>query len=123
MKRTSAVEAFSALAHDSRLAIIRLLVPEGPDGLPAGEIGRKLAIPASALTFHLTRLRSAGLISVRRNGQQMIYAACYDEMQHLMGFLSENCCRLDARGCSPDCPQPLPTRKKQKRTRQKIPAT
>ncbi len=119
MENQPAVDALAALAHDSRLAIIRLLVPEGPDGLPAGEIGRKLVIPASALTFHLTRLRYAGLVSARRNGQQMIYAVAYDGMQRLVGFLTENCCQNTAQGCSSDCPQPLPTRKKQKRTRQK----
>ena len=121
MEIFSAVDALSALAHESRLAIFRLLVPEGPDGLPAGEIGNRLGIAANALSFHLTRLRYAGLVSVRRSGQQMIYAAAYDGMQHLMEFLTENCCQLDARGCSLDCPQPMPTRKKQKRTRQKVP--
>ena len=120
MENRSAVDALSALAHESRLAIFRLLVPEGPDGLPAGEIGKRLGIAANALSFHLTRLRYAGLVSVRRNGQQMIYAAAYDGMQRLMGFLTKNCCQLDARGCSSDCPQPLPTRKKHKRTRQKV---
>ncbi len=120
MENWSAVDALSALAHESRLAIFRLLVPEGPDGLAAGQIGKRLGIPANALSFHLTRLRYAGLVSVRRNGQQMIYAAAYDGMQRLMGFLTENCCQLDARGCSSDCPQPLPTRNKQKRTRQKV---
>ena len=118
MQIRSAVEAFSALAHDARLAIIRLLVPEGPDGLPAGEIGRKLIIPASALTFHLTRLRSAGLISVRRNGQQMIYAACYDEMQRLVGFLTENCCQNSVEGCTPECPQTRPVDTDEKRRAQ-----
>ena len=122
MEHLSAVDALSALAHDSRLAIFRVLVPEGPDGLPAGEIGKRLGIAANALSFHLTRLRFAGLVSVRRNGQQMIYAAAYDGMQRLMGFLTENCCQLDARGCSSDCPQPVPTRKQPKRTRQKVPA-
>ncbi len=120
MENWSAVDALSALAHESRLAIFRLLVPEGPDGLPAGEIGKRLGIAANALSFHLTRLRYAGLVSVRRNGQQMIYAAAYDGMQRLMGFLTENCCQLDAQGCSSDCPEPLPTRKNQKRTRQKV---
>ncbi len=119
MEHLSAVDALSALAHDSRLAIFRVLVPEGPDGLPAGEIGKRLGIAANALSFHLTRLRYAGLVSVRRNGQQLIYAAAYDGMQRLMGFLTENCCQLDARGCSSDCPPPVPTRTKQKRTRQK----
>ncbi len=120
MEHLSAVDALSALAHDSRLAIFRVLVPEGPDGLPAGEIGKRLGIAANALSFHLTRLRYAGLVSVRRNGQQMIYAAAYDGMQRLMGFLTENCCQLDAGGCSSDCPQPVPTRKNQKRARRKV---
>ncbi len=120
MEIHSAIEALSALAHDSRLAIFRLLVPEGSDGLRAGEIGERLGIPANALSFHLTRLRYAGLVTVRRNGRERIYAAAYDGMQSLMGFLTENCCQYDDRGCSSDCPQPLPTRKKQKRTRQKV---
>jgi len=120
MEHSSAVDALSALAHESRLAIFRLLVPEGPDGLSAGEIGQRLGIAANALSFHLTRLRYAGLVSVRRNGQQMIYAAAYDGMQRLMGFLTDNCCRLDARGCSSDCPQPSSARKKQERIRQKV---
>ena len=119
MENQSAVEALSALAHESRLAIFRLLVPEGPDGLAAGVIGKSLGIPANALSFHLTRLRHAGLVTVRRNGQQMIYAAAYDGMQNLMGFLTENCCQKDARGCSSDCPEPLAPQKKQNRTQQK----
>ncbi len=120
MEEQIAVAALSALAHNSRLAIFRLLVPEGLDGLAAGEIGRRLGIAPNALSFHLARLRYAGLVTVRRNGQQMIYAAAYDGMQRLMGFLTENCCQNAAQGCSSDCPQPLPTRKKQKQTRQKI---
>ena len=120
MEIQTTVAALSALAHESRLAIFRLLVPEGLDGLAAGVIGKRLGIPANALSFHLTRLRYAGLVTVRRNGQQMIYAAAYDGMQRLMGYLTENCCQMDAQGCSSDCPEPLPTRKKQKRTRQKV---
>ena len=115
MERQSAVDALSALAHDSRLAIFRLLVPAGPDGLPAGEIGKRLGIAANALSFHLTRLRYAGLISVRRNGQQMIYAACYGEMQRLVGFLTENCCRNSIDGCTPECPQTKPVDTGEKR--------
>jgi DNA-binding transcriptional ArsR family regulator len=118
MENQSAVEAFSALAHESRLAIFRLLVPEGPDGLPAGEIGKRLGIAANALSFHLTRLRYAGLVSVRRNGQQMIYAACYDEMQRLMGFLTENCCRNSVEGCGAECPPTEPVDTDEKRRAQ-----
>ena len=114
MEKGTAVEALAALAHESRLAIFRLLVPEGPGGLPAGEIGNRLGIPANTLSFHLTRLRHAGLVTVRRNGQQMIYAAAYDGMQRLMGFLTENCCQKDARGCSSECPQGQPNERKGK---------
>ena len=120
MEIHSAVEALSALAHQSRLAIFRLLVPEGLDGLAAGVIGKRLGIPANALSFHLTRLRYAGLVTVRRNGQQMIYAAAYDGMQRLMGFLTENCCQMDAQGCSSDCPEPSASETNEKHGRRKV---
>ena len=92
MEDQAAAEVLSALAHKSRVAVLRLLVPEGPDGLAAGVIGHRLGIPANALSFHLTRLRYAGLVTVRRNGQQMIYAAAYDGMQRLIGYLTEKVC-------------------------------
>ncbi len=121
MELQSAIHALSALAHESRLAIFRLLVPEGSDGLTAGEIGERMGIPANALSFHLTRLRYAGLVTVRRNGRQMIYAAAYDGMRSLMGFLTENCCQEDPEGCSSDCPQPSSAwtnkRQRQRKTR------
>ncbi len=120
MEEQSAVEALSALAHESRLAVFRLLVPEGSDGLTAGEIGERLGIAANALSFHLTRLRYAGLITVRRNGRERIYAAAYDGMQRLMGFLTENCCQEDPEGCSPDCPQPSSSTTNEQQGRQKV---
>lgn len=104
MEQGTDIDALSALAHESRLAIFRLLVPAGPEGLPAGEIGKRLGIAANALSFHLTRLRHAGLVSVRRNGQQMIYAAGYERMQQLVAHLTEDCCRNTAQGCSSNCP-------------------
>ncbi len=120
MEPQSAIEALSALAHESRLAIFRLLVAEGSDGLAAGEIGERLDIPANALSFHLTRLRYARLVTVRRNGRERIYAAAYDGMQSLMGFLTENCCQRDPRGCSSDCPQPSSSETGEKPDRQKV---
>ncbi len=119
MEPQSAIDALSALAHQSRLAVFRLLVPEGSDGLTAGEIGQRLGIPANALSFHLTRLRYAGLITVRRNGRERIYAAAYDGMQSLMGFLTENCCQKDPEGCSPDCPPPSSTQTNKSQGRRK----
>ncbi len=104
MEESSVIEALSALAHDSRLAIYRLLMQEGANGLPAGQVGQRLGIPANALSFHLTRLRYAGLVTSRRNGRQIIYAADYGGMQKLMGFLTENCCHNVPEGYSSDCP-------------------
>ncbi len=120
MEEQSAVEALSALAHESRLAVFRLLVPQGSDGLTAGMIGERLGIPANALSFHLTRLRYAGLVTVRRNGRERIYAAAYDGMQRLMGFLTENCCQMDAQGCSSDCPKPSSSTTNEQQGRQKV---
>ncbi len=120
MEEQSAVEALSALAHESRLAVFRLLVPQGSDGLTAGMIGERLGIPANALSFHLTRLRYAGLVTVRRNGRERIYAAAYDGMQSLMGFLTDNCCQRDPQGCSSDCPQPSSSTTNERQGRQKV---
>jgi len=103
------IEALSALAQNSRLGIFRLLITAGRDGLPAGEIGRKLAIPANSLSFHLTRLRYAGLVRGRRYGRQIFYAANFGNMRKLMEYLTENCCESSSQGCSPDCPKPETT--------------
>jgi ArsR family transcriptional regulator len=112
MKKTEIVAALAALAQDSRLDMFRLLVQAGPKGLGAGEIAARLAIAASNLTFHADRLRHAGLITVRRDGRHMIYAARYESMRTLVAYLSENCCKgVDPSGAS--CAKPS-TRKRVK---------
>lgn len=98
MDPTQAVDALGALAHEHRLAIYRLLVERGPDGLAAGAIAERLGMPPSSLTFHLQHLRRAGLVEQRRASRQLIYAADFARMRALVGFLTENCCR-DA--CAP----------------------
>lgn len=92
MESPQAVTALSALGHDTRLALFRLLVQRGPDGLSAGFIAERLGIPPSSLTFHVQHLQRAGLITQRRVGRQLIYAADYGAMNGLVGFLTENCC-------------------------------
>ena len=104
-----AVEALGALAHDHRLAVFRMLVTRGPDGLPAGEIAERLDIPPSSLTFHVQALTRAGLIRQRRDGRQLIYSAEFDAMNDLVGFLTENCCRDSRLDCSEVC-APAPAR-------------
>ncbi len=89
---STAVTALSALAQEHRLALFRLLVQAGPEGLPAGAIAGKLGVPASSLSFHLAHLNRAGLVSQTRHGRSLIYAADYAAMNALLGYLMENCC-------------------------------
>lgn len=92
MKSPRAIEALGALAQEHRLAVFRLLVQAGEDGLPAGAIAEALKIPNSSLSFHLTHLTRAELIQQRRQGRSLIYTADYEAMNALVGFLMENCC-------------------------------
>ena len=115
MEKTDAVAALAALAQDNRLDVFRLLVQAGADGLPAGEIANTLGLAPNTLSFHFDRLRQAGLVTVKRQGRSMIYAARYDGMNALIGYLTENCCRgADARGgrgCNPVRPHALVPRR------------
>jgi DNA-binding transcriptional ArsR family regulator len=101
MENDHALAALAALAQDSRLAIFRLLVEAGPQGRPAGHVAEQLNLAPSALTFHFDRLRAAGLVTVRRDGRSMIYAAQYDTMNALLAYLTENCCQGAQSGCAP----------------------
>jgi len=87
-----AIAALAALAQDNRLDVFRLLVQAGPDGMSAGAIAEALDLPPNTLTFHFDRLRMAGLATVRRDGRSMIYAAQFETMNSLLGFLTDNCC-------------------------------
>lgn len=100
-KLSKAVEALSALAHEGRLSIFRLLVRAGRGGLAAGEISRKLDILPNTLSASLTVLAHAGLITSRREGRCVIYAADYGRMSNLLGYLMEDCCNSDRAICAP----------------------
>lgn len=99
MERTDAVAALAALAQDNRLDVFRLLVQAGPEGMPAGAVAEALGLAPNTLTFHFDRLRHAGLVSVRRDGRSMIYAARYETMNALLAFLTENCCQGNPEQC------------------------
>lgn len=92
MASSDAVSALAALAHASRLAAFRLLVQAGPAGLAASRIAAALGMPASSLSFHLKELAHAGLVTARQDGRFVLYAAQYETMNALLGFLTENCC-------------------------------
>jgi ArsR family transcriptional regulator len=103
MKTPHVIEALGALAHEHRLAVYRLLVERGPQGLPAGAIGEGVGLVPSSLTFHLQALQRAGLILQRREGRQLIYSADFDAMNGLVGYLTENCCAGDDQACATAC--------------------
>jgi DNA-binding transcriptional ArsR family regulator len=88
-----AVLALSALAHESRLQVHRLLVQAGEDGLSAGAIAEQLGLPASSLSFHLTHMQAAEMVKQRRDGRSLIYSVNFECMDALMAYLQENCCQ------------------------------
>ena len=104
MKSSDIVIALEALAQESRLGIFRVLVASGPDGLPAGKIAERMRLPAPTLSFHLSQLKYAGLITCRRDGRSLIYSADFSAMNGLVAFLTENCCGGNMAQCIPSPP-------------------
>src|SRR5437016_825058 len=99
MEIKTAVAALGALAQETRLAIFRLLIAAGPQGVSAGSIGEKLDVPPATLSFHLKELGHAKLVTPRQEGRFIYYSANFEEMAALMTFLTENCCK----GMPQDC--------------------
>lgn len=93
MKSKLAIEALSALAHETRIAVFRLLVRRGPAGLPAGDIATRLGVHAATLSHHLGLLERAGLLRSWRVQRQIFYAAEFGTMRRLLGYLADDCCR------------------------------
>lgn len=103
VKKKVIVQRLVALAHETRLEVYQMLMQAGPEGAAAGWLAEQLAVAPSALSFHLTRLKQAGLIHSWRVGQNILYAADFQQMQHLVGFLTDNCCRQSDTSCEPVC--------------------
>jgi DNA-binding transcriptional ArsR family regulator len=100
MNQDHAIESFTALAQESRLAIFRLLVREEPSGLPVGEISRRLNIVPSTLSGHLGVLKRAGLLRSTRHQREIHYAANLDAMGNLIRFMLEDCCDGQVNNCN-----------------------
>jgi DNA-binding transcriptional ArsR family regulator len=111
MKPDIAVTRLAALAQESRLAIFRLLVQKGPEGLCAGDIAEKIGVPPATLSFHLKELSHAGLLQSRQEGRFIYYAPDFDAMNGLVSYLTENCC--GGQSCGPVC-VPKPARKEKR---------
>ena len=92
METKQAITALAALAQQSRLAVYRLLVETGPEGLAATRIADKLDIAPSSLSFHLKELTHAELVVQRQEGRSIIYTANFSTMSCLITFLTNNCC-------------------------------
>jgi ArsR family transcriptional regulator len=96
----AAVKGLSALAQETRLAIFRMLVQQGPAGLAAGSIGDALKLAPATLSFHLRELSHAGLVCTRQQSRFIYYSADFSAMNALLGYLAENCCRASG-ACTP----------------------
>lgn len=105
LQSKEAVMVLAALAQESRLAVFRMLVQVGPEGMAATRISEQLGVPASSLSFHLKELAHAGLVTTRQEGRFVYYAANFSRMNDLMAFLTDNCCGGNpcAPVCSTDC--------------------
>jgi len=108
MKTAEVISALGALAHEHRLGIYRLLVEQGPGGLPAGAIGERVGLVPSSLTFHLQSLQRAGLINQVRASRQIIYSADYSVMNGLVSYLTDKCCSASGESCATSCVAPAP---------------
>jgi ArsR family transcriptional regulator len=110
-----AIAALGALAQETRLAIFRLLVERGPEGLAAGAIAEALGVAPATLSFHLQQLLNAGLIAQRRSSRSLIYSADFAAMNGLVAYLTENCCGAGS-VCAPLCDMPAkPARRRTRR--------
>lgn len=101
MESSAALGALSALAHEGRLAVFRLLVKAGPGGMPAGDIARKLQTAANTMSAQLLVLSNAKLIKARREGRSIIYAVDFEQMSSLLLFLTKDCCGGKIEVCGP----------------------
>ncbi len=110
MTDANALAALSALAHEHRLQVFRLLVRHSPEGLAAGDIAAHLQLPPSSLSFHLGSLERAGLIASRREQRHIIYTANLGGMRGLLSFLTEDCCD----GRPEVCAELVPARRRRK---------
>ncbi len=95
MEMFDALEAFASLSQETRLRVFKLLVEYGGDGLIPGSIAEELKIPDNTLSFHLSHMSKAGLVTSKKNGRSVTYFANHDVVQGLIGFLQENCCEKE----------------------------
>lgn len=100
MEKQDVIRALGALAHSTRLDIFRALVVAGPEGRTPGQLMAELEVPSATMSFHLKELAGAGLVNQERASRNIVYRAAYDQMNGVLGFLSQNCC-AGSPACAP----------------------
>jgi DNA-binding transcriptional ArsR family regulator len=111
MELQSALSAFAALAQETRLETLRLLIAKGPGGAAAGDIAAAIGAPRPTMSFHLKELANAGLVRARRRGRSLVYAPDYGRLRQTLEFLMADCCQGDPRLCGPYLIREPPTAK------------
>ncbi|MDF1484152.1 metalloregulator ArsR/SmtB family transcription factor [Ramlibacter sp. H39-3-26] len=96
MESNAVVRSLAALAQPVRLQVFRCLVVAGQEGLTPSDLVEAIGVPATSLSFHLKELTHAGLVTQERQGRHLIYRAAFDQMNALLGYLTENCCQGEA---------------------------
>jgi len=112
MDTSTAVTALAALAQDTRLKVFRLLIEEGPEGLPATEIAERAGVRPNLMSAHLAALSNSGLTTSRRDGRRIIHAVDVDAVRALLSFLVQDCCRGHADACASLLEEILPLAEK-----------
>ena len=103
MNTSEAVTLFAALAQETRLSVLRMLVEAGPTGLSAGTLSDQLQMAHNSMSFHLSQLKAAGLIQSNKQGRSIFYQANFPEINRLIEFLMEDCCNSSSENCSSAC--------------------
>ena len=101
MEMNTALEAFYALSQETRLKIFKTLIEYGTKGTTPSKIAERLDVPVNTLSFHLSHLNNAGLVSYKRDGRSLIYSANCELIENLIGYMQENCCALGESNCCP----------------------
>lgn len=109
MEMNNALEAFYALSQETRLNVFKTLIQYGAEGTTPSKIAEHLGVPDNTLSFHLSHLANAGLVSFKREGRSLIYSANCGLIEDLIAYMQENCCALSTSGC---CPPKIKRRKK-----------
>jgi ArsR family transcriptional regulator len=103
MEMYEACEAFACLSQETRLKVFKLLIEYGRDGLMPGKIAEEIKIPDNTLSFHLSHMSKAGLVSAKKSGRSITYFANTDLINNLINYMQQNCCARETKSKAKSC--------------------